>query len=198
MKESTKEWLGIKQADLIIYAGFGCLLPVYLRLIPNLDVVAIILGLTFCVVASAIGIKRSDKLGKTNNAIKLIAYPAVTLFYIYLSYYLYFKPINEISDEVNAHNKSAPYMIESETRFDRSFISNKVATFHFTMVNGIFSEYNKEYISIEFIPETKTTICKLFTPKGYYKEGFEVVYKYFDSEDALIAEIRTNHYNCNT
>jgi len=86
MKESTKEWLGIKLADLVIYSGFLLLVPVYYSTNKIIDVSFLVIGFALCIVSCWLGMKPHPELGKTNNAIKLLAYPACTILFLYLAY----------------------------------------------------------------------------------------------------------------
>lgn len=86
MRESVKEWLGIKPADFIIYAGFSLLIPIYYSKNLVIDVSCTILGLILCLISCKIGMKPHPELGKVNNLVKLLAYPICTLVFSYLSY----------------------------------------------------------------------------------------------------------------
>lgn len=86
MKESTKEWLGIKPADLVLYAGFFQLVPVYYSNNQIIDMSLTVIGFILCLLSCWLGMRPHLELNKTNNIIKVIAYPACTLFYIYLVY----------------------------------------------------------------------------------------------------------------
>ena len=86
MKESTKEWLGIKPADFVIYAGFLLVVPAYYSSNVVIDSVCLLLGLILCLISCWLGMKPHPELGKVNNFIKLLAYPACTLFFMYLGY----------------------------------------------------------------------------------------------------------------
>ena len=86
MKESTKEWLGIKPADLVIYLAFATLIPAIIVKSAIFDVVILSVGVILCFISCKLGMKRNPKLGKINNAIKLIAYPGTTVFFLYLCY----------------------------------------------------------------------------------------------------------------
>ncbi len=86
MKEYAKEWLGIKPADFIIYAGFALLVPIYYSSNQLIDVSLSLVGLLLCLASCWIGMKPHPELGKANNLVKLIAYPACTVFFIYVVY----------------------------------------------------------------------------------------------------------------
>ena len=73
MKESTREWLGIKPADFVIYTAFLLLLPAYYSDKQFLDIICISLGLLLCLVSCWLGMKPHPELGKVNNAVKLLA-----------------------------------------------------------------------------------------------------------------------------
>jgi hypothetical protein len=89
MKESTKEWLGIKPADLVIDAAFLLLVPVYYYGNQAIDAVCLSLGLLLCLASCWLGMRPHPELGKVNNTIKLLAYPACTLFFLYVGYLNY-------------------------------------------------------------------------------------------------------------
>ncbi len=86
MKESTKEWLGIKPADLIIYSSFLLLIPVYYSSNKVIDISLLVVGFILCITSCWFGMKSHPELGKINNTIKLLAYPGCTIFYLYLGY----------------------------------------------------------------------------------------------------------------
>jgi len=86
MKESTKEWLGIKLANLVIYSGFLCLVPVYYSKSSIIDISFLFFGFILCITSCCLGMKPHPKLSKANNSIKLLAYPACTIFFLYLAY----------------------------------------------------------------------------------------------------------------
>ena len=86
MKESTKEWLGIKPADLVYYLAFSTLLPAIIVKSAVFDAVVLSIGVALCLVSCKMGMKQNPNLGKINNGLKLIIYPAFTLFFIYLCY----------------------------------------------------------------------------------------------------------------
>lgn len=86
MKESTKEWLGIKTADLMMYAGFLFLIPVYYSKSLILDIALFVPGLVLCFLSCLYGMKPHPDLDRVTNFIKLIAYPVSTLLFMYLWY----------------------------------------------------------------------------------------------------------------
>lgn len=86
MKEWQKEWLGIKPADFIIYAGFLLLVPAYYSSMLIADVILLSIGFVLCLVSCWIGIKPHPGLGKTNNLLKVIAYPIGSLLFLYCAY----------------------------------------------------------------------------------------------------------------
>ena len=86
MKESTKEWLGIKPADFMIYAAFILLLPVYFFSEWALDVVLSLLGLGLCLTSCWLGMQPHAELDKVTNFLKLVTYPGCTVFFMYLVY----------------------------------------------------------------------------------------------------------------
>jgi hypothetical protein len=83
MKESTKEWLGIKPADFTIYAGYLSLLPVYYSSNEYVDILFSVLGLILCLASCWIGMKPHPELGVANNFVKLTSYPAFTILFLY-------------------------------------------------------------------------------------------------------------------
>ena len=89
MKESTKEWLGIKPADFVIYAAFLLLIPIYKSNNQIIDIIFLLLGFSLCLVSCWLGMKSHPHLSKINNMIKLLAYPACTLAFLYLGYLNY-------------------------------------------------------------------------------------------------------------
>lgn len=89
MKEATKEWLGIKPADFVLYAGFAFVVPAYYSTSFIVDSIFLLAGLLLCIASCNMGMRPHQQLGKFNNAIKLIAYPACTLLYLYLAYLNY-------------------------------------------------------------------------------------------------------------
>lgn len=86
MKESTKEWLGIKPADFVIYAGYLLLVPVYYSSNQLIDIALSLAGLLLCLASCWLGMKPHPDLGKFTNFVKLVAYPACTALYIYAVY----------------------------------------------------------------------------------------------------------------
>jgi hypothetical protein len=86
MKESTKEWLGLRPADLAIYLAFIFLVPVYYFSNFAVDVFFVILGGLCCLISCWLGMTPNPDLGTINNSIKLAAYPACTLVFVYVVY----------------------------------------------------------------------------------------------------------------
>jgi hypothetical protein len=86
MKESTKEWLGIKPADFVLYAAFILLIPMFYIKNSLVDGVLVFIGLVLCLLACRIGMKPHPELGKLNNGIKLVAYPLCVLGFLFLAY----------------------------------------------------------------------------------------------------------------
>ena len=89
MQESTKEWLGIKSADFLIYGAFLLLIPIYYSKSHVIDAACLLLGIALCLASSWLGMKPNSRLGKLNNAIKFIAYPACTTAFLYFGYLYY-------------------------------------------------------------------------------------------------------------
>ncbi|WP_229690020.1 hypothetical protein, partial [Vibrio parahaemolyticus] len=86
MKDSTKEWLGIKPADFIMYAGFILLIPVKLLDSNYIKILLVIVGLLLCVLSCKIGMVGNSKLSNFNNWVKKVAYPVCSLLYVFLAY----------------------------------------------------------------------------------------------------------------
>jgi len=86
MKESTKEWLGIKPADFVMYAAFILLVPIYYSKRPIVDGILIVIGLALCLLSCRLGMKPNPELGKINNTIKLVVYPFCVLGFLFSVY----------------------------------------------------------------------------------------------------------------
>ena len=86
MKEEVKEWLGIKPADFVIYTAFLLMVPVYFSRNQFVDAACISIGLLLCFASCWLGMKPHPELSRLNNAVKLLAYPACTLLFLYLGY----------------------------------------------------------------------------------------------------------------
>ena len=86
VKESTKEWLGIKPADFIIYSGFVFLIPAFQVEASFLKFIFVVLGFSLCLVSCKYGMPQHSELNRFNNLVKKIAYPIATFIYLYLGY----------------------------------------------------------------------------------------------------------------
>jgi len=89
LKEQTKEWLGIKQADLILYLGFLMLIPVYIFQDVVLDSIFVLIGFSLCIVSCFKGMRGHHELSKFTNFVKSVAYPAAAVFFLRLAYLNY-------------------------------------------------------------------------------------------------------------
>lgn len=88
MKESTKEWLGIKPADFIIYLAFIFLVAAYLSSITALTYLLLSVGLILCILSCVMGMPAHPQLGWFNNLVKKVSYPIGVVLYLCLSHYV--------------------------------------------------------------------------------------------------------------
>jgi len=86
MKESTKELLGLKSADLVLYLAFILVIPAYFSNVIIIDVSTLSIGFILCLISCFIGMKPHPDNSKATNILKLITYPLVTLVFVYLAY----------------------------------------------------------------------------------------------------------------
>ncbi len=89
MDEETKEWLGIKPADLIVYAAAGAVVWMKFTRSTTLDVILSAAAVILTIIGCFMGMPSDRRLSATTNRIKRVAYPLcllAVLVCIYLNF----------------------------------------------------------------------------------------------------------------
>jgi len=89
MKEELKEWLGIKPADFLVYAGLGSVVWMYYTKNVALDGILSVVAVATCGLSCFIGVRPDARLSPTTNFLKRVSYPAwlvLALICIFLNF----------------------------------------------------------------------------------------------------------------
>lgn len=86
MREITKQSLGIKPADVAMYAAYLLLLPLFYFSSFVIDIICTITGLLLCLASCRLGLKPHKNLSSLYNIVKGVMYLLFTLLFIFFVY----------------------------------------------------------------------------------------------------------------
>jgi hypothetical protein len=84
-----KEWVGIKPADLLVYASCGAIVAMYFTKSILLDSALSVVAIVLCIISCFVGMRADENLSGFTNVVKKVVYPVclvAILVFIYLNF----------------------------------------------------------------------------------------------------------------
>ncbi|WP_135458131.1 hypothetical protein [Vibrio echinoideorum] len=97
---------------------------------------------------------------------------------------------------VNAINKIAPQMVDSETRIDSSYALENKLVYKYTLINYSVDDFDTEKVQ-EII--TKQVTCFVCTSPGmeyFVDNAIDISYRYYDKDSKYITEANVETADC--
>lgn len=90
--EELREWIGLKPADLLVYAAIAALVGMLFSVWRMLDIGLAVLAVGCCIAACALGMKADPRLSRLTNLTKKLTYPAFligALVFVFLFFFVW-------------------------------------------------------------------------------------------------------------
>ena len=75
LNEETREWLGLRLADLLAYLAVTAIIAMYFIDLPALEITLAVVALSLLLAACVLGMKSSPNVSRFTNVYKKLSYP---------------------------------------------------------------------------------------------------------------------------
>jgi len=86
-REELKEWIGIKPADLLVYAACGAIVGMYFTKSILLDSALSVVAIVLCIISCFVGMRADENLSGFTNIVKKVIYPLCLVAALVLIYF---------------------------------------------------------------------------------------------------------------
>ena len=101
-----------------------------------------------------------------------------------------------LSQSIELINKSAPNMIDDDTRLDHASVKDKDVYYSYTLVNWLVADLDVSRFILVMTPKLKTIFCSDEDTRPLLDEGRKLVYIYRDKESKPVAKIVVEKSDC--
>lgn len=102
----------------------------------------------------------------------------------------------ELTEFTSAMNKSAPVMVDKETRFEKAAVGDGVVTYFYTMINYRANEIDSEKFEETISKPVKTEMCSNPEMKKLLQQGVSIGHSYRGNDKVMIGELMVEPNHC--